>query len=182
MITKDTENKMKGAIEHYREELKKIRTGHANPGMVENIQVEVYGTFMRLKEMASITSPESRQLMILPYDKKNSESIGKAIQKANLGFMPIVDGNGVRINIPPMDENLRKEMVKLCHKELENAKISIRTVRRDANETVKKQKTAGDLSEDIQKKLEKEIQELTDKYCKLAETVCEQKEKEVASI
>ena len=173
---------MKAAIEHLVEELKKIRTGHANPAMVEDLQVEVYGTNMRLREVASITTPEPRQLLITPYDANNASVIGKGIEKANIGFTPIVDGNAVRINIPPMDESLRQEMVKTCHKKREDAKISVRNVRREANDSVRKQKNDGDIGEDIMKKMEKEIQELTDKYCKVADEESLKKENEVATI
>ena len=137
---------------------------------------------MRLKDIASINALESRMLLITPFDSKSASTIGKAIEKANLGIMPIVDGNVVRIKIPQMDENMRKEMVKLCHKRLEEAKISIRNIRRDGNEAVRKQKSAGDMAEDMMKKAEKNIQELTDKYCKEAEIITEKKEKEVSSI
>lgn len=183
MLTiKQTEEKMKAAIEHLKDELKKIRTGHASPSMVEDIQVEVYGSGMRLREVASITTPEPRQLLITPYDANNASVIGKGIEKANIGFSPIVDGNAVRINIPPMDAKLRQEMVKTCHKRREDAKVSIRNVRREANESVRKQKADGNIGEDIMKKAEKDIQELTDKYCKLADEVSLKKENEVSKI
>ena len=181
-LTDQTKAKMIAALEHLKTELKSIRTGRANPGMVEGVIIEIYGTPMRLKEIASITSPEPRMLLITPFDAKNASIIGKGIEKANIGINPIVDGNVVRIRIPQMDENMRKEMVKLCHKRLEEAKISIRNIRRDANEAVRKQKSSGEIAEDIMKKSEKSIQELTDKYCKEAEEASEKKEKEVASI
>ena len=114
--TEQTKAKMLAALEHLKAELKSIRTGRANPGMVEGVIVEVYGSPMRLKEIASVNAPESRMLLITPFDSKLASTIGKAIEKANLGLMPIVDGNMVRIKIPQMDENMRKEMVKLCHK------------------------------------------------------------------
>lgn len=181
-VTDQTKAKMLAALEHLKTELKSIRTGRANPGMVEGVMVDVYGSPMRLKDMASINAPESRMLLITPFDPKNVGAIGKAIEKANIGVMPIVDGNVVRIKIPQMDENMRKEMVKLCHKRLEEAKVSIRNIRRDGNDTVKKQKSAGEIPEDVMKKSEKIIQDLTDKYCKEAEDITEKKEKEVSSI
>lgn len=181
-ITDDTKNKMAAAIEHLRAELKGIRTGKANPGMLDTILVEVYGSNMRIKDIASVSAPEMRQLLITPFDHQNVHPISKGIERANLGLQPIVDGNSVRIKIPPMDENLRKEMVKVCHKKREDAKISIRNVRRDANEAIKKQKNEGLIPEDMMKKLEKSIQELTDKYCKEADDISEQKEKEVMHV
>lgn len=179
-IVDQTKEKMKGALEHLKDELKKIRTGHANPAMLDNVFVEVYGTSMRLKDIASITTPEPRQLLITPYDAKNTSSIGKSLQQANLGFVPIVEANVVRINIPPMDESLRKEMVKICHKKREEAKVSIRNVRQDSNKTVRAQKK--DIGEDVMNKLEKDIQELTDKFCKEADEITAKKEKEVSTI
>jgi len=181
-VLDQTKAKMAAAIEHLKTELKSIRTGRANPAMVEGVIVEIYGSPMRLKDVASINAPEARMLLITPFDPKNAAVIGKAIEKANIGVVPIVDGHVVRIKIPQMDENVRKEMVKLCHKRLEEAKISIRNIRRDSNDLVRKQKAAGDIAEDIMKKNEKSIQELTDKFCKEADDLTEKKEKEVSTI
>jgi ribosome recycling factor len=174
--------KMTAAIEHLKTELKSIRTGRANPAMLDGVTVEVYGTQVRLKEIASVAAPETRQLLITPFDHHNTGVISKAIEKANLGIMPIVDGNVVRIKIPPMDQNMRKEMAKLCQKKREEAKVSIRNVRREGNEAARKQKADGEIAEDMMKKLEKNIQELTDKFCKEADDLAEKKEKEVSSI
>ncbi len=181
-IFDQTKAKMLAALEHLKNELKSIRTGRANPGMLDNISVEIYGSQMRLKDIASVTAPESRQLLITPFDPQNNNSIGKAIERANLGFMPIVDGHSVRIKIPPMDEAVRKEMVKQCHKRGEEAKVSIRNIRREGNDTARKQKTTGIIAEDVLKKVEKDIQEITDKYCKEADDLAQKKEKEVVTI
>lgn len=177
-----TKAKMVIAIDHLKNELKNIRTGRANPGMVEHILVEVYGTPMRLKDVASITTPEARQLLITPFDPKNAALIGKGIEKANIGFTPVVDGHSVRLKIPPMTEEIRKKMAKLCHEERERAKIALRNARRESNEAVRKLKSTGELAEDAMKRIEKHIQELTDKYCKEADDLCEVKEKEIATI
>lgn len=182
MTLDQTKGKMLAAIEHLKEELKGIRTGRANTAMLDNVTVEVYGSHMRIKDIASVTTPDPKQLLISPFDAQNKGPISKAIEKANLGFMPSIDGNIVRIKIPPMDENLRKEMIKICHKRREDAKVSIRNVRRDSNEVVRKQKVDGIIEEDAMKRLEKQIQELTDKFCKEADDLCEKKEKEVSSI
>lgn len=181
-IIDQTKNKMAAAIEHFKNDLKNIRTGRANSGMVEHVMVEVYGSSMRLKDIASITVPESRQLLITPFDPQNTSAIGKSIERANLGLMPIVDGNTVRIKIPPMTEELRKKMAKICHEEREKAKVSIRNIRRDGNEAVRKQKADGEIAEDMLKKLEKNIQELTDKFCKEVDDLSEKKEKEISTI
>lgn len=181
-ILDQAKSKMAAAIEHLKTDLKSIRTNRANTGMFDGVNVEIYGSSMRIKEVANITSPEPRLILITPFDPSTTNTIGKAIEKANLGFMPIVDGNGIRIKIPPMDENARKEMVKQCHKKKEEAKISIRNIRRECNDTAKRQKSDGDMPEDQFKKLEKQVQDLTDKYCKEADDLAEKKEKEVTTI
>ena len=137
---------------------------------------------MRLKELASINAPEARMLLVTPFDQNNCGVISKAIEKANIGVNPIIDGHSVRIKISQMDENVRKEMVKVCHKKREESKVSIRNIRREANELAKKMKSNGDLAEDMVKKHEKMIQELTDKFCKEADELSEKKEKEVSTI
>lgn len=174
--------KMAAALEHLKVELKGIRTGRANPAVLDGVMVEMHGSLMRLKSLANITAPESRQLLITPFDPKNGGVISKAIEKANLNLQPMVDGNVVRIKIPQMDSAARQEMVKVCRKKCEDAKVSIRNVRRECNEMVKKQKNAGDIAEDLMKKLEKQIQELTDKSCKEADEITAAKEKDVLEI
>jgi ribosome recycling factor len=181
-ILDQVKTKMQAAIEHFKEELRSIRTGRANPGMVEGVQVDVYGNQMRIKEIATINSPEPRMIVITPFDPNNKGSISKAIEKANLGFNPMVDGNIVRIKIPPMDDNMRKEMIKLCHKRNEDTKVRIREGRREGNDTARKQKGEGELSEDDVKRLEKQIQELTDKFCKESDDLCHKKEKEISAV
>jgi ribosome recycling factor len=177
-----TKEKMKNAIEHFKNELKNIRTGRANPGMVEGITIEVYGSSMRLKDIASISIPEPRELLITPFDAQNSSSIGKAIERANIGLQPIVDAKSVRIKIPMMTEEIRNKMVKICDEECEKAKVSIRNIRREANELARKQKASGEITEDMMRQLEKNIQEQTDKSCKEADELAEKKEKEITTI
>lgn len=174
--------KMAAAIEHLKNDLKNIRTGRANPGLVEHVLIEVYGSSMRLKDVASISTPEARMLLITPFDPQAAGAIGKGIEKANLGVTPIVDGHSVRIKIPSMTEEMRTKMAKICHEEREKTKVSIRNIRREANEQARKQKAEGVIAEDILKKTEKSIQELTDKYCKEADELSEKKEKELATV
>jgi ribosome recycling factor len=181
-ILDQTKKKMLDALEHLKNDLKSIRTGRANPAMLDQISIEVYGSQMRMKELATVTAPEPRQLLITPFDHTNKGAIAKAIEKANIGVMPIVDGNIVRIKIPPMDESMRKEMIKLCSKKCEEAKVGIRNERRHSNDLIRKQKSEGLLAEDEMKKLEKLIQELTDKSCKEADDISAKKEKEVSTI
>jgi ribosome recycling factor len=175
-------NAMQAAIDHVKTELKNLRTGRANPAVLDGVRVEVYGTLMKIRDIASVSVPESRQILITPYDAQNIHAIKKAIETANLNLQPMVDSNVVRINIPPMDETIRKDMVKLCKKKAEDGKIVIRDIRRKFNEEVRKDKTSGDITEDMQKANEKKIQELTDKYCKNLDTLCAEKEKEILEI
>ena len=178
----ETKTKMEAAIEHVKQELKNIRTGRANPALLDNISVEVYGTQMRLKELATITVPEPRMLLVTPFDRNNCDVVGKAIERADLGVQPIVEGNLIRINIPPIDKERRNEYVNLCHRTCEESKVSVRNVRRDANETVRNKKNQGDVSEDELKNAEKKIQDLTDQYCKQADELAKKKEEEILTI
>ena len=174
--------KMQAAADHYKTELKNMRSNRDNPGMLDGVHVEVYGSSMRLKEVANITTPESRQLLITPFDGSNTQACAKAIDKANLGVTAVVDGKSVRVIFPELDQNRRKALIEQCHKKREDSKIAIRNVRRDQNEVAKKQKSAGTLPEDAFKKLEKLIQEMTDKACKEADDACQVKEKEISTV
>jgi ribosome recycling factor len=178
----EVKKEMKASLEHFREELKNIRTSRASPSMVDNLSIEVYGTKMKLKELANITVPESRQLLITPYDPQNVNLIAKGIEAANLNIQPRVDGNVVRIIIPSMDEQIRKEMSKKCKEKAELAKVKIREIRRKYNELIKKQKQSKEIAEDLMKREEKVIQELTDRFCKDIDCLCQAKEKEVLEV
>ena len=181
-VMKETEKKMNGAIEHLKHDLKGLRTGRANPAIVESVMVEVYGSYMRLMDLASISAPEPRQLLISPYDAKNVHAIAKGIEAANLNLQPMVDGHVVRIKVPAMDQSVRQEMVKQAKKKGEEAKVGIRNARRDGNEAIRKQKADSEVAEDVMKKVEKRIQEMTDKFCTLADKLIEDKEKEITTI
>ncbi|MDP1880469.1 MAG: ribosome recycling factor [Parachlamydiaceae bacterium] len=174
--------KMTAAIEHFKVELQNIRTGSANPGMIENLTVEVYGSPMRLKEIGSISKPEPRQLLVTPYDPHHAGTINTAILKANLGITPMVDGKAVRVTFPMMTDDFRKKMIKLCHEEKEKVKIVIRNIRREANDLIRKLKANGEVAEDVLKKQEKLTQDLTDEYCKKADEIADKKEKEISTI
>ena len=137
---------------------------------------------MRIKELASITTPESRQILITPFDPQTASAISKGIEKANLNLQPILEGHIVRINVPPMDEAVRKEIVKQGKKKAEDAKIVIREIRRKNNELIRKMKADGDMTEDVMKKDEKIIQELTDKFCKEIDDLFAVKEKEIMTV
>ncbi|NGX55894.1 MAG: Ribosome-recycling factor [Candidatus Anoxychlamydiales bacterium] len=181
-VENDVKKEMRESLEHYKEDLKNIRTSRANPSMLDSVFVEVYGSKMRIRDLANITVPESRQLLITPYDSSNTNAIAKAIDAANLNVQPVADGKVVRINTPQMDESIRKDMVKKCKERAENAKIRIREVRRKYNEILKKQKQSGEIPEDISKKEEKLVQEQTDRFCKDIDCICTEKEKEVLEV
>lgn len=181
-VMDEVKKKMTATLDHFKQELKNLRTNRANPGMLDGVMVEVYGTQMRIKELANITTPEARLLLISPFDPQTAGPIAKSIEKANLNIQPIVDGHSIRINIPPMDEATRKEIVKVGKKKAEEAKVVIRDIRRKSNDQVKKMKEAGELTEDQEKKNEKLIQECTDQFCKEIDLAFTQKEKEILTV
>lgn len=181
-VVSDTKVKMKEAIDHYKKELSFLRTGRANPGMFDSVHFEVYGTTMKLRELANVTTPEPRQILITPFDPQTVGPIAKSIEKANLNVNPIAEGTFIRINIPALDENMRKEIVKQGKKKAEEAKIAVREIRRKSNDYVRKQKTEGLITEDEVKKDEKGIQELTDDNCKQIDELFATKEKEIMTV
>lgn len=181
-IESQVKTAMQAAFDHLKAELKTLRTGRANASILDKISVEVYGSKMPLKTLANITVPEARQILVTPFDQSNTNAIAKAIEAANLGINPMVDGKLIRINVPPMDEAVRKQIAKQCKDHGEKAKISVRDVRRRFNDLVRKQKADGIIPEDQLKKTEKHIQELTDKFCKDVDATCAEKEKEIMTI
>lgn len=158
-ILTDAQNRMKKAVDHTLHEFSSIHTGKATPAMVESVMVEAYGSQMRLKECAAISTPDARLIQIQPWDAGLGKAIAKGIIDANLGFNPIVDGKTIRVPLPEMSRERRQEFVKTAHRLAEEGRVHVRNVRRDAIEAVKKAK----LSEDETKRVEKEIQTATDK-------------------
>jgi ribosome recycling factor len=181
-VTDQTKAKMQAAVEHFKQELKNLRTNRAHPGLVDGVAIEVYGTQMRLRDLATVTVPEPRQLLISPFDPQTAGPISKSIEKANLNLQPILEGNIIRIHVPPMDESMRKEIVKMGKKKAEDAKIVIRDIRRKNNELIRKQKADSEITEDIMKKTEKMIQEFTDQFCKEIDDLFAAKEKEIMAV
>jgi ribosome recycling factor len=159
-----------------------VRTGKASPSLVENIQVDVYGSTMRIRELAGITTPEPRQLLIQPWDVGSIQSIEKAIQKANLGLSPVTQGKMIRLSFPELSAERRQEFVKITKKMAEDGRVAIRHVRRDAMEELKKSVKAGETSEEEQEKAEKEIQKLTDQYSAKIDAHTATKEKEILTV
>lgn len=182
MTEDEVKTKMQATLEHFKQELKNLRTNRANPGVVEGVSIEVYGSHMRVKELANITTPEARQILITPFDPQTAAAIAKGIEKANLNLQPVLEGHAIRINVPPMDQSMRQTIVKQGKEKAENAKIAIRDIRRKSNDTIKQKKSSGDLTEDMVKKLEKAIQELTDKFCKQIDDLFSAKEKEIMAV
>ena len=180
-LTDYVKSGMAGAVERLRQDLHSLRAGRANSSVVDGLMVEAYGSQMRLKELATITVPEPRQLMITPFDFGNAQAIAKAVDKANLGLRISVEGKLIRIFFPELDESRRKDLVAQVHKKREDSKVVIRNIRRDANEKLKAMKT-GALPEDDAKRLEKHIQDQTNHYCKEVDDVSAAKEKEVMTV
>ena len=173
---------MQAVIDHLKLELKALRTGRANSAILDRVTVEIYGSPAPLRTVANVTVPESRQILVTPFDPSTCHAIAKGIEAANLGIHPMVDGKVVRLNVPPMDETIRKQIAKQCKELGEKAKIALREVRRKFNDLVRKQKADGTLPEDAMKKLEKTIQDLTDRFCKDADSACADKEKEIMTV
>jgi ribosome recycling factor len=178
-VLKDTKDKMKKALEALNNELLKVRTGRASAGLVDSVSVEYYGAKTPLNQLASITVPESRLVVIQPWDSTAINDIEKAILKANIGITPSNDGKVIRLSIPPLTEERRKEIVKQVSKICEDYKVGIRNIRRDANEELKAFKKDGDISEDEMFKGQDEVQKLTDSYVKEIENLNKTKEKEI---
>ena len=159
-----------------------VRTGKASAGLVENIQVEVYGSLMRIRELAGITTPESRLLVIQPWDMTTIQPIEKAIQKSNLGLSPAVQGKVIRLAFPELSTERRQEFVKIIKRMSEEGKVAVRHVRRDSLELLKKAKTSGGVGEEEIESAEKEIQKLTDQYIGKIDAHVVTKEKEIMTV
>ena len=172
---------MEESIKHLEVVLAKIRAGKANPQMLNSIQVDYYGTLTPISQMTNINTPDSQTISIQPWDKSALQDIEKAIMEANLGFTPINNGEMIMINIPPLTEERRLELVKQAKVEVENCKISIRNVRHKANDEMKRLKKEG-LSEDMGKDAEIEVQKITDSYIKKADDYFSSKEEEILTI
>lgn len=181
-ISEQTKEKMQAAVDHFKMELRNLRSNRAHPGMVEGVVVDVYGSSMRLKELASINTPEPRQIVISPFDPQTADAIVKGIDKANINLRGARDGNVIRVNVPPMDQSMRQEIVKQGKKKAEDTKIAIREIRRKNNDLIRKQKAEGIVTEDVMKKTEKTIQEFTDQFCRQVDDLFAAKEKELLTV
>ncbi len=175
------EEKMINAIKHLESELVKIRAGKASPQVLDGIYVDYYGTNTPLNQVANIGTPDARTISVQPWEKTMTVPIEKAIMAANIGLTPINNGEIIRINIPPLTEERRRELVKKVKNEGENARVSVRSARREANEELKKMQKSG-LSEDIEKDKEAEVQKMTDNYIVKVDEVLAKKEKDIMTV
>ena len=165
-ILLEAEDTMEKAVEYMSHEFDSVRTGKASPALVENIDVEAYGSNMKLKQLALITTPEPRLLVIQPFDAATTKDIEKAIKESKLGINPAVDGKIIRLPIPELSEERRKDLVKSLKQMAEEARVRVRSHRRDAIDSAKKLQKAGDITEDALRDVETEVQKFTDKYVK----------------
>jgi ribosome recycling factor len=178
-IYEETREKMGKALVSLDSEMKKVRTGRASLNILDGVRVDYYGTLTPLNQMASLAVPESRMITIQPWDATVIKEIEKALLKSNLGLTPSSDGKLIRIAIPPLTEQRRKEIVKQVHKMCEDRKVVIRNIRRDSNEMAKELKKDGDISEDENFKAQDQIQKITDDFIKLVDEAYHKKEKEI---
>lgn len=181
-VMKQVSQKMAKAVEYTLHEFDTVHTGKASPSMVESITVDAYGSMMRIKEVAAIMTPDSRSISIQPWDKSLLQAVSKAIQQANIGLTPLIDGNVVRCPIPELSGDRRQEMVKLTHSMAEEGRVRVRGARREGIDQLKKDEKKGVISEDDLKRLEKEIQVETDKYIADIGKHLEVKEKELKKV
>jgi ribosome recycling factor len=181
--TKPYENRFGAAVGHFTEELKKVRVGRAHPGQLETVKVEVYGTLMPLNQVANITAPEAQLLQITPFDPSNITAISAAIRAdQSLGFNPSDDGRVVRVPVPPLTEERRRQLVKQVGEKVEEARIALRTIRQDALKDVKRKKEAKELSEDDVKRIDKIIEGLIANYNTKVDEAFSLKEKDILTI
>ena len=175
----DIERRMAGAVESLRGDLSGLRTGRANTSLLDPVVVEVYGSMMPLASVATVNAPEPRMLSVQVWDKSNVNAVEKGITKANLGLNPMTDGQTIRLPMPDLTEERRKELAKLAGQYAEKAKIAIRNVRRDAMESLKADEKSKDISEDERKRLEDEVQKMTDAHVKETDEAAAKKEQEI---
>ena len=181
ILLQETEDQMNKSVQFLEKELHKLRTGKATPQMLEGIRINYYGVPTPIEQTANITTPDARQIIVQPWDKSIIHEIDKAIMAANLGLNPKNEGEVLRINVPPLTEERRRDLVKKAKNEAENARISIRNIRRSSNDMAKDLEKEG-VAEDEVKKLQEEIQKLTGKYIEMVDRIVVQKEKDIMTV
>jgi ribosome recycling factor len=181
-ILAQTEARMRKAIEALRREVQTVRTGRATPALVENLEVDAYGTPMPLIQLAAITAPEPRLIQVQPWDRSLIRAIEKAVMASDLGITPGNDGAVIRLPIPMLTEERRRDLVKLLHKKVEEGRVEVRTLRRHSHDEMRKKEKDAGVSADEFKRLEKRLQDLTDRYVLQVDEIGEAKEKEILQV
>lgn len=181
-LFKETEAKMKKTVEVIQSELAAVRAGRANPAVLDKIKIDYYGVMTPVSQIGSVSIPEPRTLVIQPWDASALKAVEKAIMSSDLGINPGNDGKVIRLNFPQLTEERRKELIKQIHKTGEDGKVAIRNLRRDANERLKTMKKKSEITEDDLKSMEKDVQDITDKYCKEIDEMVVIKEKELMAV
>lgn len=181
-VTRDTQTRMKKTIDALHHSLNSVRTGRAAPSLIEDLRVDYYGTTMPLNQLASISAPESRLLVIQPWDKGSMQPIEKAIQTSELGLNPNNDGQVIRISIPTLTEERRKQMVKVVNSHVEDAKVSVRHIRRDAMQALKTLLSDKEIGEDDERRAQTELEAITKKFIEETDSIGKAKEQEVLEV
>lgn len=181
-VLKDAEHRMTRAVEAAQHDFSTIRTGRANPVVLEGIQVDYYGSKMPVNQLAGVSAPEPRLIVVTPWDKGALTAIEKAIMNSDVGMTPQSDGNVIRLQVPYLTEERRKEMIKILHKKSEDHKIAVRNVRRDANENLKNLEKKHEISEDESKRAQDQVQKFTDKYNQRIDELTAAKEAELMEV
>lgn len=178
-VYEEAQSMMKSALESLKKEFAGVRTGRATTALLDSVMVDYFGTQTKLRQLASLSVPESRLIVVQPWDKSVVGEVGKAIQRSNLGLNPVSDGNVIRVPIPPLTEERRKDLVKVVKKSAEDRRVSIRNARRDGNELLKQLEKEKEISKDDGRRGQERIQKLTDQFIKELDELAAQKEKEV---
>jgi ribosome recycling factor len=181
-VLADARQRMQKSVEATRRELAGLRTGRAHPGLVEHIRVEYYGTPVPLNQLATITAPEPRLLVIQPWDRSALRNIEKALMQSDLGLNPTSDGNVLRVPIPPLTEERRQDLVRLARKLAEEGRVAIRNIRREARETIEELEDEGEISEDEARRAQEELQRLTDRFIEEIDALLRRKEEEILEV
>lgn len=179
---KDAESKMQKCVESTRSDFASIRTGRATPALLDRLHVEAYGAAVPLKQVASVSVPDSRSLVITAFDRNTVGDIRKAIEKSDLGLTPNIDGSAIRLSIPPLNEERRKDLVKVVKKKAEEGKVAVRNVRHKIHDDLKTQLKDHKITEDDSKRLQDQLQKLTDKFIKDIDQLVAAKEKEILEV
>lgn len=182
MVLSNTQRRMDGAVEAFRRELNNLRTGRATPSLIENVTVEYYGVPTPLKQIASISAPDARAIMVQPWDKQALRDIERGLMKSEMGFNPSNDGNVITVPIPPLTQERRQEMVRLLKRKIEEGKVSVRNIRRDGVDTLRKMEREKSISQDQTRRGQEQIQKTTDSHIETIDEIGAAKEAEIMQV